>query len=196
MSQHFFKKYSKNPLEKEDKEALNHLVEKGKERLSELQEIDQEIIAIQGSTKTTSPSLPLSITIAALNTNGTYNWHAKPYATKVHVGVLTLILLSSLAIGSYPLLGKPHTARATTTTCTWNNGAGTASWNTATNWSCGNVPNNTNDVVLDATSNTAITIDVATPVLTLLSMQVTPKLSPPTRISLLIPPKVAPATLL
>ncbi|KKT80637.1 MAG: hypothetical protein UW78_C0030G0003, partial [Candidatus Azambacteria bacterium GW2011_GWA1_44_9] len=121
--------------------------------------LDAEIARITKSTRTTVPALLSIHDLLRQKYPWYYKWHLNPWSSKIHTAILSLVLISFLTVGSLSIFGLPHSARAATTTCTWNNGAGTTSWNTSGNWSCGNVPDNTNDVVLDATSNTAITID-------------------------------------
>lgn len=45
-------------------------------------------------------------------------------------------------------------------TCTWTNGASTALWNNAGNWSCAQVPTSSDAVVFDATSTDNCTLNV------------------------------------
>lgn len=50
---------------------------------------------------------------------------------------------------------------AATTTCNWTNngGAGDNNWNTASNWDCAVVPDNTKDVVIGSANNYPLTIN-------------------------------------
>ena len=58
------------------------------------------------------------------------------------------------------LFAVTNISSASAATCTWTNGGGNGLWSTAANWSCGNVPLATDDVVFDSTSVATSTLDV------------------------------------
>ncbi|MFA6423509.1 MAG: Ig-like domain-containing protein [Patescibacteria group bacterium] len=155
MIKNFFKKFRKDSAEKKDKEILNELVNEGSKHINELKKIDSEIFAIQRSTKTTFSFFSPVHNYCRTKYEWYYNWHTKPYATKVHVGVLTLLLVFSLAIGSFSMLGKPNSAKAADYTCTFD-GSASANWNDPLNWDAdagcnGEYPGQTEATVYDVT---------------------------------------------
>lgn len=159
MFRDIFRKFRKNRVAKKDQQVVEGLVEEGNKRLEELKIIDSKILTIQKSTKTTFSIFSPVHNYCRAQYDWYYDWHAKPYSTKIHIGLLTLVLLTSISVAATSIFGPANSVKAATIDCTWTRGAGTSSWNTAGNWSCGNVPNNNNNVILDGTSNTAMTID-------------------------------------
>src|ERR1019366_1385173 len=74
------------------------------------------------------------------------------------IRTVAVLFCVGLLLGSGAMV---HHAQAATITCNWTNNSGTGdnNWNTATNWSCGNVPNNTDNVILNSTANYPLTIN-------------------------------------
>jgi hypothetical protein len=70
------------------------------------------------------------------------------------------VLLVFLGVTFFVL---PQSVSAATTTCIWTNngGAGDNNWNTASNWDCGSVPDNTKDVVINSSNNYPLTINTS-----------------------------------
>lgn len=127
-------KIKKLPADEKDKKLVKNLIQVGNEHINELKKIDQEIFAIQKSTKTT-----FSFFVPVHNYYRTkyqwyYNWHIKPYASKVHMGILTLVLFLSLVAGTVSLLGSPHIVRAADYTCTFI-GLVSDDWDDVDSWS-------------------------------------------------------------
>ena len=91
---------------------VKELVEEGNKHLEELKNIDSQILAVQKSTKTSFSFFTPVHNYCRTQYDWYYNWHIKPYATKIHTGVLTLVLLSSLGIASSSILSFPNTGKA------------------------------------------------------------------------------------
>ncbi|MFA4996238.1 MAG: fibronectin type III domain-containing protein [Patescibacteria group bacterium] len=145
----------------QDKERIDELVEKGEDRLKELQKIDQELLAIQKSTRTTFSFFAPVHNYCRVRYSWYYNWHTKPYATKVHAGALLVILLSSALFFSFPLLGRPNLAKAADYVCTWDGTTG--NWSSTANWSnCnGEYPGQTAATAYDVSiPSGSVTLDV------------------------------------
>lgn len=156
LSSDVLKNEDANSIERiaKEKESLKKDFEKQNEVL------DAEMVAIQRSTKTTIPQLSRLHNDLRMKYKWYYTWHTYRGNSLVHDLVLIIYIMG---LASYVAFGGSHpSVRAATTSCTWNNGGGTNIWNSSANWSCGNVPDNTNDVIFDGAVSTAnITIDVA-----------------------------------
>lgn len=124
--------------------------------------MDDQLMAIQRSTKTlVKPMQPLHNKLR-MKSRHYYNWHLRPQAHKIHwtaLAVYTLAVVCGIALS---ITANPAPSKASVTSCTWTNAAGTNFWNNAGNWSCNSVPDSTYNVIFDgAVSNSPIAIDVA-----------------------------------
>lgn len=141
MFQKIINKLAKNQAQAKDKEAVEELVEEGNQHLQELKKIDQKILCVQNSTKTTFSFFSPVHNYCRTQYKWYYDWHTKPYATKVHAGFLMLLICAGLLISSSSLLYGPGRVKAATYTCNWT-GATDNSWNNFDNWgNCGPMQN-------------------------------------------------------
>lgn len=136
MLKKFFNKYRKNPVAEKDKEIVSELVEEGKEHLSELKKIDQEILTLQRSTKTTFSFFAPIHNYCRTKYAWYYNWHIKPYATKVHAGILMVLLTTALVTSYLGIFGGHiQQAKAASLVCMWTGEADDGgNWSTPGNW--------------------------------------------------------------
>lgn len=115
------------------------------------QKIDEKIIAIHRSTRTTVPQLIALHDYCRMNWSWYYRWHLNPYASKFHIGMfLVIIAVCSLAIFAVPKRAEAADYSCTFTAATNNN------WNDATNW------DNCNSEYPGQTEATSYAVDIPT----------------------------------
>lgn len=126
-----------------------------------IEDLDRRISSIQKSTRATIPMIIPLHDVLRQKFRWYYRAHLNPVMSKFYGVIFILYIFAMVGLGANLMFGgKPTRVLAVTTACTWNNGGGTNIWNSAANWSCGNVPDNTNDVIFNGATSTAnITID-------------------------------------
>jgi hypothetical protein len=87
---------------------------------------------------------------------------AKPKNQKrLSWGAIATVVLC-LIFSIFSMFYQTKHVRAALSNCTWTNAHGTNYWSDAANWTCGNVPTNSNNVIFDgAVTSAPIAIDVA-----------------------------------
>lgn len=144
------KKQDDNFLIKEDIKSIDHLLVKRHKTVKEIENIDQKIILIQKSTKTTVPQLrPLHDTLRQ-RYKWYYNWHLSPYSRATHFLVLGVYFLAIILFSAH-YLSTPKTVYAAPYTCVFNNVNGV--WADANNWNTcsGEYPGQNADQPYDVT---------------------------------------------
>jgi len=155
----FLKNYKRhnNPhfLLSKDKEKINKLSKEGMEYMEKLREIDEKLIAIQNSTRTTIPQFGAIHNYLRMRVKWYYNWHLNPHASKIHWGALSLytfVLFGALVYGMFGAPYKPTLAESGITCTSVQSGSWSdeATWNDA-DCGAGRVPGSGDDVVISST---------------------------------------------
>lgn len=118
-----------------------------------LTELEKKIIAIQRSTRTTLPFLIPLHDKCRLHSRWYYNWHQKPNASKIHLGILSLYLMGILVGIIWGIFAGPYHQTRAGNACNWIGGSGNT-WETAANWeNCGaTTPQAADDVTINLAS--------------------------------------------
>ncbi|MEI8142996.1 MAG: LamG-like jellyroll fold domain-containing protein, partial [Candidatus Berkelbacteria bacterium] len=165
----FFKKKKKcgdvMPLSVDEKNKIRSMSEKESAYLDKAEKLDSEILKIQRSTKTLLPQFSLIHNYIRMKWKWYYSWHSSSWAKSVHWSILLVYILALGVFVPMTLVSQPKLVRASA--YTWN-GAGTTqtcgagnenNWSCASNWSGGVVPTAADDVIFNATSTKASTVD-------------------------------------
>src|SRR3989344_5845160 len=101
-------------------------------------ELDQKIIAVQKSTRTSFPfMLPIHDRLR-IKYKWYYNWHVNPCCQSAHTVFLIIFIIGISIFLMYSLFGPPYKkVRAVITTYTWDGGGDGTSWDDVDNWDIG-----------------------------------------------------------
>ena len=145
-------------LDNKGRDELKTLLNERDEHLDEAFKLDMKIIAVEESTKTLIPAMVPVHNYLRMRFKWYYNWHTKPYARKVHWGILSFTT-AILFLGAFTSIYVPTPSQkyaSAANTCTT---IASGSWETGANWNCGGVPPGSGDTAIIA--NTFV-IEVST----------------------------------
>ena len=119
-----------------DKKILKALAKKKQEYLREIEEIDNKIVLIQDSTKTLIPQFAPLHHFFRQKSKWYYNWHLRPYASKMHWGILSIYFIGIFIAAIYASIGPPYQS-VKAGACISNT---SGPWNDPDTWLCDGVP--------------------------------------------------------
>ncbi len=96
----------------QDRQRITKLTDEKIDHMVALDKIDEQLLLIQKSTKTTFQRLAPAHDYCRMKWQWYYAWHTKPYANKANTGMLILTLIASITIISSSILSSPQTGKA------------------------------------------------------------------------------------